>query len=128
MAAGTFDPTTTAPGDCLAWKLNPALGTTLAIRRTCATLVALARRYDRIQERWCNEDMSDGTRAALERTEARLEDRIRDTVGRLPHTDHGPIGAAFDGDPRGSTVKLVMPPELHHLHDDWGRSGVCVLE
>lgn len=118
---------TTKAGVDLAWKLNPAVGTTPAIIETCSLLVAASRSYDRIQERRCNEAMDDATEAKVDQQETALEAVICGLVGKLPHTDHGPIGVLFDGDPRGSTVRLVMPPELAHLHDDWGRSGICVL-
>ena len=72
--------------------------------------------------------MSDEARAKLEAREEALEVSIAGLVGSRPHTDHGPIGVLFEGDPRGSTVKLVMPPELVELHDDWGRVGVAVLD
>lgn len=59
--------------------------------------------YNVIQERWCNEDMDDGTRTRVEAREARIERRITDLLA--------PYGIAveFGGDPRGYTVKVSLP-------------------
>lgn len=119
---------TTDAGDKLAMKLNPAIGTTLEIRKTCALIHRQAATYDLIQERWCNDDMGDKARARLEAKESRIEARITELVGDLPHTDEGPIEIKFGGDPRGYTVKLVMPGSLEKLHNDWGREGIGVYE
>jgi hypothetical protein len=62
-----------------------------------------AARYATIQERWCNEEMSDRATARLEATEQRIEARITDLLapyGIIPH---------FSGDPRGFCVKLTLP-------------------
>ena len=62
-----------------------------------------AARYATIQERWCSEEMSDRTTAALEAKEQRIEARITSLL-----QPHG-ITVKFGGDPRGFTVKLHLP-------------------
>ena len=59
----------------------------------------------------------------LDKRDAELERRITELVESLPHTDMGAIGVEFMGDPRGSTVKLIMPDG-----NTWGweHGKVCV--
>jgi hypothetical protein len=45
---------TTSKGDTLADKLNPAIGTTLAIRETCAAICRTAATLDRLATEECN--------------------------------------------------------------------------
>lgn len=126
-------PETTKAGWEIAWKMNPAIGTTPNIVETCSLIHRQARTYARIQERWCNEEMSDRTTARLEEREAQIEARIRALVESLPHADPpdsgngngGSWGVKFGGDPRGSTVKIVPPSGWERLADDWGREGIC---
>ena len=124
MNAITHDAVITNRGRELAWKLNPALGSTVEIDRTCSLIVRHARTYNRIQEVWCSVELSDRATAQLERREALLEQRLTDLVDWLPWTDDGAITVKFDGDPRGHCVKLVMPGQYERLHDDWGREGI----
>lgn len=70
-----------------------------------------AARYATIQERWCNEEMSDRTTAALEAKEGRIEQRIRKLL-----RPYG-ITVTFGGDPRGFTVKLHLPSGKYN---SWG--------
>lgn len=99
----------TERGRKLAWRLNPFIGTTGAIERTASLIARHAVTHDRIQQRWCNEEMSDRATARLERQEAQLEQRIAKLVESLPETDTGPFTVKFEGDPRGYTVKIVTP-------------------
>jgi hypothetical protein len=115
---------TTERGWRLAHKLNPAIGTTSAIAETCSLIARHARTHGHIQETWCSVEMSDRQTARLEKREAQLEARITRLVEDLPETDEGPITVLFGGDPRGYTVKLVMPGTLSRLHDDWGQEGI----
>jgi hypothetical protein len=101
--------TITRKGIDYAHKLNYQIGTTGRSQRVASLLHRHARTYDRIQELWCDWDMSDRQRVRLEAKEARLEARIRDLVGYLPEPDNGPWRVQFSGDPRGYTVRLIAP-------------------
>ena len=89
------------------------VGTTPQITTTLRAVARLARAYSTIQERWCNENFSDGARLALERQEAKLEARILSRVEDLPlpsdpvTDERGTWAVLFEGDPRAHTVKLV---------------------
>lgn len=111
---------TTRAGDELAAKL-PDIGTTTAIRETCALIHRHAVTYSRIQEAWCNDEMPNGATARLEARETQLERRITALVDSLPESDDGPFSVMFEGDPRGYTVKIVHP--AGRQHDDWGQKS-----
>lgn len=117
---------TTLAGYRLAEKLNPYMGTTHQIVETCSLIARHAKTYNRIQEIWCSDEMSDIRREALEAQEEKLMHRIADLVADLPHADEeyrdyddidgwasatirGPFIVQFDGDPRAYTVRLVSP-------------------
>lgn len=95
--------------------VNRYCGTTADITATIAQLNSAARRYSKIQERWCNEEMTDATRAKVERTEAQLEASIQSLVQDLPQPEvpttyeRGQWRTTFQGDPRGRTVYLTAP-------------------
>lgn len=74
-------------------------------------LLVLSRRHARLQEKACNEPVP-------ENHDQRTEDRIRDLVDQLPGCK-----VIFSGDPRGCTVKLVVPSGRTN---DWGAEGICV--
>jgi hypothetical protein len=59
--------------------------------------------YDGIQVRWCNEEMSPATAAAVKDRESMIERRISGLVDQLPF---GPWLVEFEGDPRGPVVVL----------------------
>jgi len=102
----------TARGRFIATKLNPHMGTTRQIQETCSLIGRHAVTYSHIQELWCGSERVnnvDWLRNYYETREARLEARIADLVESLPHTDNGPVRVEFEGDPRGSTVKLTLP-------------------
>lgn len=71
--------------------------------------------YSRIQEVWCNVDMSDRQWLVehYESKEARIEHRIATLVDSLPEATDPTTGEGFrftvqfDGDPRGWTVRLI---------------------
>lgn len=114
---------TTNRGRELARKLGPAIGTTWQINETCSLIARHARTHHRLMEIQCNDaDLYEWA----EKREEQIERRISELVADLPHTDEGPIRVKFSGDPRGATVKLVMPGTLVRMHDDWGQEGVCV--
>lgn len=85
-------------------------------------LITLSRRYAKIQERWCNEDMSatPGLQEKVEAQEKKLEEEIRDLAKTIP----GVQGVKFTGDPRGYTVRLMLKSERYNtwggLEDGWG--------
>lgn len=108
----------TKRGNELASQLNPYLGTTEAIRETCSKIARLATTHARLQETACNRSL---TRYECQREE-QVETRIRDHVANLPGTDNGPITVKFSGDPRGFTVKLVVPG-VTHAGNTWGLGG-----
>lgn len=81
-------------------------------------LITLGRRYHRIQERWCNEEMDDETTTRVEGRERGIEAEVREIVTKL-----GLQGVDLDGDPRGATIKLLCPDGYY---DDWGHKGLCV--
>jgi hypothetical protein len=54
-----------------------------------------------------------------EKRDAQLEKRIRAIVAELGEG----FGVVFLGDPRGCTVKIVLPSGRTN---DWGREGYCV--
>lgn len=102
----------TARGRFIAWELNPYMGTTSEIQEACSLIGRHAVSYSRIQELWCGSERVNNVewlRNYYETKEARLEARIADLVESLPHTDNGPVRVKFEGDPRGSTVKLTLP-------------------
>lgn len=102
-------------------KISPSQGTSALRDKQDAAFVlcSCARRYARIQERWCSEEMTDDTIKRLERTESLLERRMSEAAEKLGAT------TLFGGDPRGNTVKLQIPGH-ENLYDCWGRQGVCV--
>lgn len=73
--------------------------------------------YGRLQEDSCNIPMDDRQQAAHDRREANVEKWITKLCERLGCTPD------FSGDPRGNTIKLVVPSGRT---DDWGRTGICV--
>jgi hypothetical protein len=85
----------------------------------CSVLARHAVTYQRIQERWCNEEMSDRKVRMLEHREELLEKRIQKLADELcavikehnPEiTDFERIDVLFSGDPRGATVTLEFVP------------------
>ena len=110
----------------LAYKLNPAIGTTRKIAETCSLIARHEKTLQRIAETWCSVEMSEKEEERLTKREEQLERRVSDLVASLPETDSGPFGVTFQGDPRGCIVKLTAPEPWTSLYDDWGRSGICV--
>lgn len=128
----------TAKGRELAGKLNPAIGTTRDIERTCSLIARHATSHHGIAELLCNggtyshethnvpDDVRNARIAWGEAREDTLERRISDLVASLPQTDDGPWDVLFGGDPRGCTVKLTAPAEWTYIYDCFGNEGVCV--
>ena len=95
----------TAKGRELATLLNPSMGTTHAILVTCSLICRHATTIARLAEVDCNK----GLTPSQIRQDKRAEELIRSLVMDLPHVDGQPIRVEFQGDPRGATVKLIMP-------------------
>jgi len=108
-------PRVTAPGRELADKLLPYLGMTRQILQTCSLIARHGRTHGRLMELQCHRELTPREQSK----EAWLEDRIEHLAGLLPHTDAGPIVARCSGDPRGYTVKLILPLCLR-AYDTWG--------
>lgn len=88
--------------------LNRAVVTALADR-----LITLAGKYDKLQVLACNR----GLTPAQEKREAALEAEIRELCQGFA------IIPCFDGDPRGSVVKLKVPSGRTN---DQSGEGICV--
>lgn len=127
----------TRKGRELATTIYPAFDRssayTMGLTYTCSLIARNATTHHAYAEVLCNggdDRASDEVRnwqitCAEQKTE-RIERRIRQLVESIPDTDAGPISVVFSGDPRGCTVKLVMPGPYASLHNDWGHEGVCV--
>lgn len=73
-------------------------------------LMRLARRHGKMQERACNAPVPENHDALCE---ARIS-KVCERIGCVP---------VFSGDPRGATVKVVVPSGHSN---SWGGEGVCV--
>lgn len=127
----------------LAGKLAPIVdgGWTDKLAETCSLICRHAATHARLAVEECNgpEYLNhlklepgefsrrwEAWKVNLEKRQERTAERIRKLVAQLPATDEGPITARLGGDPRGVTVKLVLPGEYAAKHDDWDREGICV--
>ena len=128
----------TSKGLKLAQKLAPSIGIPDGIFETCSLICRHAVTYHHLQEASCNGHPAMGDPViSVERAnrlqekydewiakrEGQIERRINELVASLPLVNGEPIRADFSGDPRGATVKLVMPDGRY---DDWGQRGLCV--
>lgn len=95
----------TKKGRELASLLNPSMGTTHEILETCSLICRHAATIARLAEKDCNEGL---TPAELRRDERAMQ-TIRALVMDLPHVFGERIRVEFQGDPRGPTVKLIIP-------------------
>lgn len=92
---------------------------------TCKRLVVLATRHHKLAENACNRELT----KREEHEDAAIEKEIRELCECLPPVPDKATGEPkkvrpkFQGDPRGATVKLVMPDGRY---DDWGQEGICV--
>lgn len=112
----------TARGRKLASELNSYIGTTQEILEICSKIGRLAATHHRIAEIECSIELSPKQAARLEKRVEQIERKISDHCSRLPHTDEGPIRVRFDGDPRGYTVKLIVPGQPQ-AGNTWGLGG-----
>ncbi len=98
-------------------KLAPSIGVPFGAAGICSLVCRQAKLYCRIQEDWCSKEMTDQERCWTERKEFNIEFRIKKLISELPEVDGKPIEVLFGGDPRGHTVKLLMPDGRY---DSWG--------
>lgn len=107
----------------------------LMAKHSSATLYDIQRlmrygaKFHAIQERQCNGYANTDWGRAQESRDKRKEEsvvrRIGDILANLePKGVTGcSVFAKFGGDPRGCTVKIVVPDGYTN---DWGREGICV--
>lgn len=94
------------------------VGTTQRTLEICSLVARHATTHHRLQEIQCSREAT----AAELIHERQLEDRIRKLVADLPQRSRGAsIGVEFSGDPRGYTVKLVVPGDRGG--NTWGLEG-----
>lgn len=77
-------------------------------------LLKLAKAHGKLQEKACNSELSDREKAR--------EAKIEQEIANLLHPSG--IKAKFGGDPRGYTVKLILPNKRYNTwggeEDGWG--------
>jgi len=83
------------------------------IAELAADLITLGRRLSRLAVTHCNVGLTERD----ERSEERTEQRARELC------EHYGLQAVFSGDPRGATLKIVMPSKISN---SWGGEGFCV--
>ena len=122
----------TNKGRELATLLLPMIGYTSEIAETCSLIARHAATHARLSEDACNghplqganppvpiermNKLQDAWDMRVEKQTEYTEARIIALVDSLPATDTGKLQVSFDGDPRGCTVKISLPPgqEKHH--------------
>lgn len=97
----------------------------------CSRIARLSATHTRLQETSCNRPLT----AREEAQDKRTEELISGLVKLLPvarwRDESGSVHGAqwratFTGDPRGYTVRVVLPkeyPGAKHLGNTWGRDG-----
>jgi hypothetical protein len=109
----------TSRGSELAAELGNHIRTTPSVIEICSLIARLARTHHRLQEEQCNRELSEQELAR----ETQIERRIQELVAQLPPTTSGKrVTAKFTGDPRGYTVRIVVPDDPHG-GNTWGRGG-----
>ncbi len=112
-------PVITSRGSELASELSKHIRTTPSVLEICSLIARHARSHHRIQENQCNRELSE--RELIR--EIRIERRIQELVAQLPPTKSAKrVTAKFTGDPRGYTVRVVVPDDPHG-GNTWGRGG-----
>ncbi len=112
-------PVITSRGTKLARELGSHIRTTPSVLEICSLIGRLARTHHRLQEEQCNRSLSERELAI----ETRIERRIQELVAQLPPTTSGKrVTPKFTGDPRGHTVRIVVPDDPHG-GNTWGRGG-----
>lgn len=116
-------PTITKRGRDLARCLAPFIGESDRVPQICSLIARLARTHCRLQEISCSDHE---LTPAEQKREAQIEARIRQLVASLPERIDSPHGKGtlsveFQGDPRGYTVKIVVPGDRGG--NTWGLDG-----
>ncbi|HEX6052745.1 MAG TPA: hypothetical protein VFZ21_25945 [Gemmatimonadaceae bacterium] len=94
------------------------VGKTQRTLEICSLVARHATTHHRLQEIQCNREAT----AAELLQERNIEARIRKLVADLPQRSRGnSIAVKFQGDPRGYTVKLVVPGD--NGGNTWGLGG-----
>lgn len=85
----------------------------------CKELIRLATNHHKAMEDYCN-----GTRDPYDSNEGDKPwyRKMKESITELA-TSMGCKGVKFSGDPRGCTVKLILPNDATN---DWGKEGWCV--
>ena len=81
-------------------------------------LISLTRQHDQMQERWCNDTMSDRTRKCYEIEEQVIMAGVERIVQRIAKNNEQKWSVRFDGDPRGYTVTLIREHDGHEFGID----------
>ena len=89
----------------------------------CSLIARHARTHNRLQEVACSVEMSEAQQARHDKRDAAIEDRISALVSQFPRSKRGRILVRFEGDPRGYTVKLVVP-KAKRDGNTWGLEGL----
>ena len=85
--------------------------------RLCQKLMNLGATASRIAVTMCNRELTKHEQRTWERLPERIE-------AALAEFDISPVnGFKLGGDPRGCTLKLILPSRRTN---DWGREGICV--
>ncbi len=112
-------PVITSRGCELAAALAEHIPPTQRVFEICSLIARLASTHARLQEEQCNRGLSADELAR----ETHIEGRIRRLVADLPPTKSGKrVTAKFSGDPRGFTVRIVVPDDPHG-GNTWGLGG-----
>ena len=111
-------PAITKRGRELAKLVEPFVGGSKRVREICSLIARQAATHARLSADDCNVGMTPRQR----RQEGHVEARIRKLVATLPRPrGRAAIGVEFSGDPRGFTVKLVVPGDKGG--NTWGLDG-----
>jgi len=79
----------------------------------CQRLMRYGATHNRLMVEYCNIGQSPAREQKLIRTEKAIQTIVK-SFGAV---------AKFQGDPRGNTVKIVVPDGYTN---DWGKEGICV--
>jgi hypothetical protein len=91
----------------------------------CTHLCRYSKSMKRIAERLCSEEMDDVTTRRLEDRDDELENLAKIHIEIMAQHSGIPMTPLFQGDPRGSMLKIVIPG-YEHTYDCFGREGICV--
>jgi len=109
----------TSKGHKLANDLK-VFGITQHVLEVCSLLARHAVTHHRLQEIQCNREAT----AAELLQEKHIERRIVELVSELPEAPTGKATVKFSGDPRGYTVKIVIPGMPGNTFGGGGEYGI----